>query len=82
MMELKPASVFEAFSEINRVPRPSKKEEPEEPETPAMEQTVVAEPFSEDWEPDYEAPVAEVTPPGGPIAFENKSRMRQLRQRR
>ena len=27
MMELKPASVFEAFSEINRVPRPSKKEE-------------------------------------------------------
>ena len=56
-------------------------EEPEEPETPAMEQTVVAEPFSEDWEPDYEAPVAEVTPPSGPIAFENKSRMRQLRQK-
>ena len=27
MTELKPASVFEAFSEINRVPRPSKKED-------------------------------------------------------
>ena len=27
MMELKPASVFEAFSEINRVPRPSKRED-------------------------------------------------------
>ena len=26
-MELKPASVFEAFSEINRVPRPSKRED-------------------------------------------------------
>ena len=27
MMDLKPASVFEAFSEINRVPRPSKRED-------------------------------------------------------
>ena len=54
---------------------------PEETETPAMEQTVVTEPFSEEWEPDYEEPVAEITPPSGPIAFENKSRMRQLRQK-
>lgn len=53
-------------------------EEPEE-----LEQTCTipeAEPFSAEWEPEYEEPV-EIFPPNQTIAFENKSRMRQLRHK-
>lgn len=52
---------------------------PEEPVQPQMEQEPAAEPFSEAWEPEYEEPVAEFSP-AKPIAFENKTRLRQLRR--
>ena len=39
-----------------------------------------AEPFSAEWEPDYETS-AEAFTPSQPIAFENKSRLRQLRHK-
>lgn len=49
----------------------------EDVQTQAIPET---EPFSEDWEPEYEEPV-EIFPPTQTIAFENKSRMRQLRHK-
>lgn len=45
--------------------------EPSEPE---------AEPFSEDWEPEYEEPMGEYTPKA-PIPFPTKTRLRSLRQK-
>ena len=39
-----------------------------------------AEPFSDDWEPEYEEPMGEFKPKG-PILFPEKSRLRQLRQK-
>lgn len=39
-----------------------------------------AEPFSEDWEPEYEEPIAEYTPKA-PIPFPVKNRLRALRQK-
>ncbi len=41
---------------------------------------VKAEPFSDDWEPEYEQPMGEFTPKE-PIPFPEKSRLRQLRQK-
>lgn len=41
---------------------------------------VKAEPFSDNWEPDYEQPMGEFTPKT-PIPFPEKSRLRQLRQK-
>ena len=38
------------------------------------------EPFSDDWEPEYEAPMGEFTPKS-PIPFPQKTRLRQLRQK-
>lgn len=39
-----------------------------------------AEPFSDEWEPEYEEPMGEFTPKA-PIPFPEKSRLRQLRQK-
>jgi hypothetical protein len=50
--------------------------EPEIPAPPAEE----AEPFSEEWEPEYEEPMGEFTPKE-PIPFPTKNRVRQLRQK-
>ena len=41
---------------------------------------VKAEPFSDDWEPEYEQPMGEFRPKD-PIPFPEKSRLRQLRQK-
>lgn len=38
-----------------------------------------AEPFSEEWEPDYEAPIGEYVPPE-PIIFRPRSRLRELKR--
>lgn len=45
---------------------------------PAPEETT--EPFSEEWEPEYEQPIAEYVPPQ-PIMFHPKSRLRELKKK-
>lgn len=56
----------------------------EEPEETEEEQPYVpphsekAEPFSEDWEPEYEQPISDYTPPV--IPFPNRSRLRELKR--
>lgn len=61
---------------------PDVPDEPEEEPEPAPLPTrpAKAEPFSEDWEPEYDAPMGEFTPKE-PIPFPPKSRLRQLRQK-
>ena len=51
----------------------------EAPPAPSSPHTKV-EPFSDDWEPEYEQPMGEFTPKA-PIPFPEKSRLRQLRQK-
>jgi len=54
-------------------------DEDEQPAAPIQpeEQT---EPFSEEWEPDYEQPIAEYVPPQ-PIIFHPRSKMRELKRK-
>ncbi|MBQ9148020.1 MAG: hypothetical protein IJX69_00440 [Oscillospiraceae bacterium] len=49
---------------------------PAPPESPAPQETV--EPFSENWEPEYEQPMGEYVPPQ-PIPFRPRSRLRELK---
>lgn len=56
-------------------------EDPEEiPTPPPAQPKEKAEPFSDEWEPEYEEPMGEFTPKA-PIPFPQKSRLRQLRQK-
>lgn len=48
-------------------------------EMPAQEEESV-EPFSEEWEPDYEQPIGEYVPPQ-PIVFRPKSRLQELKRK-
>lgn len=48
-------------------------------EEPAAQQEK-AEPFSSEWEPEYEQPIAEYVPPQ-PIAFHPRSRLRELKRK-
>lgn len=52
---------------------------PEEPDIPAPKQPAV-EPFSADWEPEYEEPMGNYTP-RQPIVFQSRDRLRQLREK-
>lgn len=56
--------------------QPVEEEEAPEPEQPAAEEK--AEPFSEGWEPDYEQPISDYTPPV--IPFPTRSRLRELKR--
>lgn len=57
-------------------------EEPEAPEIPAPEPPPVpkAEPYAENWEPEYEMPMGEYIPPE-PIVFRPKSRLGELKRK-
>ncbi len=56
-------------------------EEPEDAPAPTPIQSKPnAEPFSDEWEPEYEEPMGEFIPKA-PIPFPQKSRLRQLRQK-
>lgn len=57
--------------------KPITDEEPE-PEIPAAPQETT-EPYSDQWEPEYEQPIAEYVPPQ-PIAFRPHSRLRELKR--
>ena len=55
---------------------------PSEP-APAADQTPLpekAEPYSEDWEPEYEQPMGEYVPPK-PIVFQPRSQLRELKRK-
>lgn len=55
-------------------------ETPDAEEQPAEEtQEPAAEPFSNEWEPDYEAPIGDYVPPE-PIMFRPRSRLRELKR--
>lgn len=54
---------------------------PEEEEPlPVYAQAPQVEPYSEDWEPEYEQPIGEYTPPE-PIVFRPKSRLQELKRK-
>ena len=53
-------------------------EEPEE--LPEHEEPEAAEPFSDQWEPEYEQPIAEYVPQG-PLVFRPKSRLREIKKK-
>ena len=51
----------------------------EEPETPAEPEKPKAEPFSENWEPEYDEPMGDYVPPE-PIVFRPRQRLRELKK--
>ncbi|MBQ3542224.1 MAG: hypothetical protein IJA45_03760 [Oscillospiraceae bacterium] len=53
---------------------------PEEAYTPPMPEEDPVEPFSEEWEPEYEQPIGEYVPPQ-PIIFRPKSRLQELKSK-
>ena len=53
--------------------------EEDEEDTP-VEEEPKAEPFSEEWEPEYEQPMGDYVPPE-PIVFRPKSRLRELKKK-
>ena len=59
--------------------KPSDAAPVEEPETPAEPEKPKAEPFSENWEPEYEQPIGDYVPPE-PIVFRPRQRLRELKK--
>ncbi len=68
------AAVTSPASETSRY-QPVEEEE-DAPYLPPVPEKEAVEPFSENWEPEYDAPMGDYTPP---IAFKPKSRLQQLR---
>ena len=54
-----------------------KEEEPEQVSAPVQEET---EPFSDQWEPEYEQPISEYIPQE-PLSFRPKSRLREIKKK-
>ncbi len=78
-----PAEDTPALTDATAVFTPVATEEaPEEVPVPPAPVTPKpkAEPFSDEWEPEYEEPMGEFTPKA-PIPFPEKTRLRQLRQK-
>lgn len=61
-------------------PVPAEEAAEEIPTPPPAQPKEKAEPFSDEWEPEYEEPMGEFIPKA-PIPFPQKSRLRQLRQK-
>lgn len=59
--------------------KPSDAAPVEEPETPAEPEKPKAEPFSEEWEPEYEQPIGDYVPPE-PIVFRPRQRLHELKK--
>lgn len=61
--------------------QPEETEQPESPsESPEQIPTEPEEPFSQNWEPEYEQPIGEYVPPQ-PIIFRPKSRLQELKRK-
>ena len=72
---------LEKIPEMQGVVRNAQPITEEEPETYQPEEPQdCAEPYSEQWEPEYEQPIAEYVPPQ-PIAFRPRSRLRELKRK-
>lgn len=75
---------FEKITDVKGTVRnaaPIEEEEEEEAQpAQAAPQEETAEPFSEEWEPEYEQPIAEYVPPN-PIPFRPRSRLRELKKK-
>ena len=72
------AALKDAKPQEVRTAAPVAEDEEEDP-APA-EETPKAEPFSEEWEPEYEQPMGDYVPPE-PIVFRPKSRLRELKKK-
>lgn len=68
-----------AYGQTQRFRAVHIEDEPTEPPAPAPKAPVV-EPFSEEWEPEYDEPMGTYIP-REPIPFQNKDRLRQLREK-
>jgi hypothetical protein len=80
-----PAAMEPLEADATAVFTPVQAESEPEDEAPAPVATAApaqekAEPFSDEWEPEYEEPMGEFIPKA-PIPFPEKSRLRQLRQK-
>jgi len=72
----KPEVDMSATIRLDPVAQPEEDQgEPERPPVPEK-----AEPFSENWEPEYEQPIGEYVPPQ-PIIFRPRSRLRELKRK-
>lgn len=71
--------VFKPVSDQTVAFTPVKEPEPEEPEY-IPPQIPVKEPYSEEWEPEYEEPIGEYVPQE-PIHFRPRSKMQELKQK-
>lgn len=60
--------------------RPITDEEDEQPIVAPVQEEEKAEPYSSEWEPEYEQPIAEYVPPR-PIMFHPRSRLRELKRK-
>lgn len=63
-------------NEADKEPAP----EPQETEVPPAPAEEKAEPYSDQWEPEYEQPIGEYIPPQ-PIQFHPRSRLRELKRK-
>lgn len=59
---------------------PVGQQEEEETYVPPVPKQPKAEPYSDDWEPEYEQPIAEYVPPQ-PIVFRPRSRLQELKRK-
>ena len=71
---------FDKIPEVKGVVRNAQPiDDEDEPICPPVQEEKT-EPFSEEWEPEYEQPIAEYVPPQ-PIMFHPKSRLRELKKK-
>ncbi len=83
----KPSVVTDATIRLDKIPETHAQvrnaqritEEEEDPE-PIPQEPEKTEPFSSEWEPEYEQPIAEYVPPK-PIAFPRRSRLQEIKRK-
>ena len=71
---------FEKITDVKGTVRNAAPILEEEEQTQPEIQEEAAEPYSEEWEPEYEQPIAEYVPPN-PILFRPRSRLRELKKK-
>lgn len=71
---------FDKIPEVRGTVRNAQPIEDEEEEDIPQETKEETEPFSEEWEPEYDQPIAEYVPPQ-PIQFHPRSRLRELKRK-
>ena len=84
--EKEPSAVTESTIRLDRIPRTVGKvnnaqhiDDEDEPYLPPQPEEK-AEPYSDEWEPEYEQPISEYVPPK-PIVFPTRSRLQELKKK-